>query len=25
MNAFAAGAIGDPFMQLSAKSTDPNG
>jgi hypothetical protein len=25
MNTFAAGAIGDGFMQLSAKSTDPNG
>ena len=25
MNTFAAGAIGDAFMQLSAKSTDPNG
>jgi hypothetical protein len=25
LNAFAASAIGDAFMQLSAKSTDPNG
>jgi hypothetical protein len=25
LNAFAAGAIGDAFMQLSAKSADPDG
>jgi hypothetical protein len=25
LNAFAADAIGDAFMQLSAKWTDPNG